>query len=96
MAMELRESVAGFTLPDGTVSKTGTHGAIGDDELPVVTDTVAGFGAEENSEEHEYVATLDDAVDLQSSEFDEDIHFSVEDDPDNLDLDGDKKSGVTV
>ncbi len=96
MAMELRESVAGFTLPDGSVSETGTHDAISDDDLPVVTDTVSDYGSGESMEEHEYVATLDETVDLQSSEFDEDIHFSVEEESDNLDLEGGKKSGAAV
>ncbi|GAA6166933.1 methyl-accepting chemotaxis protein [Sessilibacter corallicola] len=96
MAMELRESVAGFTLPDGSVSETGTHDAISDDDLPVVTDTVSDYGSGESMEEHDYVATLDETVDLQSSEFDEDIHFSVEEESDNLDLEGGKKSGAAV
>ncbi len=96
MAMELRESVAGFTLPDGSVSETGTHDAISDDDLPVVTDTVSDYGSGESMEEHEYVATLDETVDLQGSEFDEDIHFSVEEESDNLDLEGGKKSGAAV
>lgn len=96
MAMELRESVAGFTLPDGSVSETGTHDAISDDDLPVVTDTVSDYGSGESMEEHDYVATLDETVDIQSSEFDEDIHFSVEEESDSLDLEGGKKSGAAV
>ncbi len=96
MAMELRESVAGFTLPDGSVSETGTHDAISDDDLPVVTDTVSDYGSGESMEEHDYVATLDETVDLQGSEFDEDIHFSVEEESDSLDLEGGKKSGAAV
>lgn len=92
MAMELRESVAGFTLPEGGLNETGAHHVIDEDDLPVMTETVSGFG---NSGQHDYVATLDDAVDLDN-EFDGDIHLSVEDDTDSLRSNGKKKPGVIV
>ncbi len=96
MASELRESVAGFTLPEAGVSAsaTGAHQPLMDEDLPLMTDSIADEGDGDIDEQS--VATLDDTVDIED-DYDEDIHFNVEEDGDEyLDTDTGKKSGAAV
>merc|ERR1711916_25735 len=91
MASELRESVAGFTLPEAGVSAsaTGAHQPLMDEDLPLMTDSIADEGDGDIDEQS--VATLDDTVDIED-DYDEDIHFNVEEDGDEyLDTDTGKK-----
>ncbi|WP_317931433.1 methyl-accepting chemotaxis protein [Halioxenophilus sp. WMMB6] len=94
MAVELRESVAGFTLPESAMagSPTGTHSALDGDALAGLGDDLGGDDFDESA-----VATLDDTVDLESGdEFDTELHFGSDDEDDFVSSKSGHKTGAAV
>ncbi|GLS27044.1 methyl-accepting chemotaxis protein [Marinibactrum halimedae] len=85
MAMDLRESVAGFTLPEDGSVLAGDAAEAG------------GFGSMQG-EESDYIATLDEPVDIDESGYDEELSLDDGDDvaPLLVDEDDDKRSGATA
>jgi len=85
MAMELRESVAGFTLPDSAMRGGNSSFATLEEDLPTVTDSVL--------EEEEFNAMADEG---EISD-DDDIRFEVDSDSDDFgDPKNDRKTGAAV